>query len=346
MKVGILTFHDGINHGAFMQAFSTYQFLLQNGYDVEIINYKNKKHHINELKSLLLVRNPARVMRNIKKIMAFKRAHKKMKLDSLVLNIKKLKLDYDFIVIGSDIVWNYEFKLLGSDPIYFGENLDNARLVSYAASFGSVSIESTRPDFVVNGLLKFKAISVRDENSVSIVESITANKPPVVLDPTFLIDTNEHEIEAKIDADYLLIYAYNLRDKEISSTIDFARKNNLRIVSIGYNTSWADKNINSLGPFEWLGYFKAASFVVTSTFHGTIFALKYEKNFCTSLNNNIANKVSTLINKLGLTDHLVNNSDVGKVLERAIDYNDVNLRLKPMIVDSKNYLLNTLKETN
>ena len=58
MKIGILTFHDGINHGAFFQAFSTYSFLKANGYDVEIINYKNKRHWFTEYRTFLLKINP------------------------------------------------------------------------------------------------------------------------------------------------------------------------------------------------------------------------------------------------------------------------------------------------
>ena len=48
MKIGILTFHDGLNHGAFLQAFSTMTYLNTKFDHVQIINYKNKYHHRQE----------------------------------------------------------------------------------------------------------------------------------------------------------------------------------------------------------------------------------------------------------------------------------------------------------
>ncbi|WP_156860527.1 hypothetical protein [Francisella hispaniensis] len=53
MRIGILTFHEGINHGGFFQAYSTYSYLKEKSYDVEIINYKNKIHWFLEYKAFL-----------------------------------------------------------------------------------------------------------------------------------------------------------------------------------------------------------------------------------------------------------------------------------------------------
>ncbi|MBW2166434.1 MAG: polysaccharide pyruvyl transferase family protein, partial [Deltaproteobacteria bacterium] len=53
MKIGILTFHDGINHGGFFQAYSTFSLLRSWGHDVEIINYKNSTHWFKEYKAFL-----------------------------------------------------------------------------------------------------------------------------------------------------------------------------------------------------------------------------------------------------------------------------------------------------
>ena len=42
MKIGILTYHEGINHGGFFQAFFLQKFITGLGHNVYIINYKNK----------------------------------------------------------------------------------------------------------------------------------------------------------------------------------------------------------------------------------------------------------------------------------------------------------------
>ena len=54
---GIVTFHDGINYGAYLQVYALQNYLKQLGIDSEIINYKNKKHEFNEYKCFLYTKN-------------------------------------------------------------------------------------------------------------------------------------------------------------------------------------------------------------------------------------------------------------------------------------------------
>ncbi|WP_319558026.1 polysaccharide pyruvyl transferase family protein [Thiomicrorhabdus sp.] len=345
MKVGILTFHEGINHGAYMQAFSTYQFLLQNGYDAEIINYKNRTHYLFELKAFLVKKNPLHILQNIKKIRAFKEDHSSMNLGKMLFDRRKLIGKYDAIVVGSDIVWNFKSRFLGRDPVYFGKDLEDSKLISYAPSFGNVNSDDAIPDFVSEGLQYFSSISVRDINSSNLVKKVIGVEPKIVLDPTFLIDAKPFEQSTGAERKpYLLVYAYYLRDGEIKSAIAFARKKGLEIISIGYQNTWADKNVIALGPFEWLSYFHHASFVLTSTFHGTIFSLKYEKNFATSMNDNIKNKTISLIKHLDLADRFVEGGDVADVFRQEIDYSVINKKLTPLVQDSQEFLLNALGE--
>ena len=87
-KIAILTYHDGFNHGGFFQAFSTYSFLKSRGYDVEIINYKNKTHWLSEYKAFLFIKNPKTLVSNIKKIFAFKRDQEQMNLGIFKKDVK------------------------------------------------------------------------------------------------------------------------------------------------------------------------------------------------------------------------------------------------------------------
>lgn len=345
MKVGILTFHDGINHGAFLQAFSTYKFLQQNGFEAEIINYKNRFHNSNELKAFLLRKNPVVVFFNILKIVEFKKDQKSMNLQEFTTDIRKISPGFDAIVVGSDVVWNYSDNLLGNDPVYFGVGLNCKNLVSYAASFGSVSEDDLRPEFVVDGLKTFKSISVRDVNSANIVESITHQRPLIVIDPTFLIDFCTYEKPTSLPKDkYILIYAYRLHPNEIDSIVSFAKKNSLKIISIGYKCKWADKNVIALGPFEWLSYFKHASYILTSTFHGTIFSIKYRKIFSTSLNENNRNKTVSLLDALGLQNRAVEGYDPTRFFADEINYESVEQLLSPLIELSQQYLIRSIGE--
>ena len=345
MIIGILTFHDGINHGGFFQAFSTYSFLKSKGYDVEIINYKNKTHWLAEYKAFLLTKNPKRLISNIKKIAAFKKDQDQMNLGLFTKDVGKIKKEYDVIVVGSDIVWNYEWDFLGKDPVYFGHGLRSKKWISYAPSFGAVDCDNTViPDYVSNGLQKFAHISVRDENSKCIVKKACGKEAEVVLDPTFLLETNGMEKPNKVNEQFLLVYAYELRDTDISQIKLFARKNELKVVAVGYSQPWSDLNIINLGPFEWIGYFDKADYVLTSTFHGTLYSLKYRKNFITSNNIGISNKTKTILSKLGLLDRLTEGElNFDQLYSKGIDYAHVNDLLLPLINESKKYLIEAVE---
>ena len=153
MKIGILTFHDGLNHGAFLQAFSTLSFLKKTYNNVFIINYKNKNHFQKEgIFQIFNYRNPFRINDFFKKRKAFKNDQEKMYLTEFTSDIEDVKrLDLDLIIVGSDVVWNT--KIFGFDKIYFG-GLDNSKQISYAASFGwSYNQNSNR--MIREGILKF-----------------------------------------------------------------------------------------------------------------------------------------------------------------------------------------------
>ena len=90
MKIGILTFHNGLNHGAFLQVFATLNFLRKKYNDVSVINYKNKKHLFNEdIYQIFKYRNPFRIIDFFKKRKAFRIDQKELLLTKFTTNIKK-----------------------------------------------------------------------------------------------------------------------------------------------------------------------------------------------------------------------------------------------------------------
>ena len=238
MKIGILTFHEGINHGGFFQAYSLLMAVKSLGHDAEIINYKNKIHYEKEKKAFLgvrvLIRRPWRYVSNFKKIKNFRRAQKSQMILSpkkVALQKEKLTKQYDIIIIGSDIVWNYQWDFLGNDPIYFGHGLNTDKLVAYAPSIGTIDTEIL-PEYVITGIPKIKSIGVRDEKTALLVKKILGNKPAIVLDPTFLFLPFGKEEDIKYK-DYLLIYGNEFNQIQIQKIRAFSIANCLKIISIG-----------------------------------------------------------------------------------------------------------------
>jgi hypothetical protein len=345
MKIGILTFHDGINHGAFLQAYCLFKAVESYGFDVEMIGYKNFKHWVKEYKAFLWCKSPRKLFHNIIKIIKFRANQKKLKCRHLKFNVRKINTSqYDVIIIGSDIVWDYQMKLLGSDPIYFGHGLKpKKKLISYAPSIGTVNTEDHVPEYVKLGLKKFSNLSARDHKTAQLVKDLTGNEVPVVLDPTFLYSVDEEAVKPKMSG-YLLVYAYYLEKKEIDEITHFCKKNNLSCVAIGYSQPWSDLNVIDVDVFEWLGYFKNAKYVVTSTFHGLLYSIHFHKTFCVSLTNANKNKASSILGDLGLSNRvLCGDGSVERLLNTKIDYAVINPLIDRHLKMSKEYLLGSLK---
>ncbi|MBU4348414.1 polysaccharide pyruvyl transferase family protein, partial [Patescibacteria group bacterium] len=343
-KIGILTFHDGINHGAYLQAYALQNFLEKSGYPNKIINYKKFRHWIKEYKCFLYRKKTKDLIDNVRKIIKFKRSHRKFKLTRFTFSHKKVsKEKFDTVIIGSDEVWNFHNALLNYDSIYFGNDLNAKKVISYATSFGAVEQIEENFEKIKNDLNKFKNISVRDENSFNLVKKLTGREIPIVLDPIFLYDFSKEKIDCPYE-DYILIYGGNLDENLIKEI----KKTNKKIISIGYQNSWADINVIDVDPFEWLGYFKNASMVITTMFHGLLFAIKYNKNFCLIVTRGKKNKFTPIIDNLCLNSKIYDsNHDVLKnIFSDKINYDLVNKKLDILIKQSKEYLLKSLNENN
>lgn len=343
MKVGILTFHEGLNHGAYLQALATMRVLQGMGHDVEIINYKNREHWLQEdVRPWFKYRRPVRFVDRLMKQQAFFKDHRRFNRTAFTTKPDAvLKLEFDVVVVGSDCVWNY--KPFGYDDLYFG-GIKAGRIISYAPSFGWVNADESILDQVKAGLRRFDAISVRDENTRKIVHSLLEIDPPMVLDPTLIYDFSPDEAPgSRMEKfkPYLLVYAYPLSQETIQTVKAYAKTNGLKTVATGYRQDWCDVNLMGVGPLEWLTFYRNAHTVLTSTFHGAVFSLKYRRKFFYVVNDKARNRVVSLLETCGMADALygVAAQDV-RLLEP--DYEVVHLRLQHAAEVSRKWLKDNL----
>ena len=154
MKIGILTHHYINNFGAFLQAYAL-QTALQEMYpndEIQIIDCMNVKHFvINAGGWFRFYRNKETLSDWLQKIrlpVTFAKARKKyMALTPTCYNAKDIeKLGLDYIVVGSDEVWNYR-ETKGNAKVKFGVGLENEKLIAYAPSVGQTH-ETDVPEYV------------------------------------------------------------------------------------------------------------------------------------------------------------------------------------------------------
>ena len=227
------------------------------------------------------------------------------------------------------------------------------KLITYAASFGNTTVEKlekyNKKAEISELLNKFDKISARDSNTGKIVEEISNQKVVYNLDPVLAYDyMNKCDEIPDIDVNekYIIVYAYSNRISTDESKYikKFAKKNNLKVYSIGGAQKCADKFIDC-SPFEVLGYFKKAEMVITDTFHGSIFSIIAKRNFVTLVRRSVGNaygneeKLTDLLERLKLTDRITYNiENINSILDKKIDYEKVEKILKSQRNISKKYL--------
>ena len=359
MKVGILSMHRVINYGSFLQAYALKQLLLQHGAgEVTFIDIKPGR----ALKGFEVEASKiSRIFRIVKYALCGKflskirnRRHQTQTRKCLESHYPLLAIDvppqpyYDLVVIGSDEVfnccqkarWGYTLQLYGDIP-------EAKRVISYAGSFGHTQyeqlVERSIDKEIGETMKKLSAISVRDDNSLDIVKRLTGIEATVHLDPVLAYGYQAEVEQATLpkDKDYIVVYAYpgRIKDKaEIEAIRDFAKKHNKKLYSFTYY-GWCDKSISPSSPFEVLNWFKGADYVITDTFHGTIFSVITHREFATIIRPSNRNKIGSLLKTLGLsargTDKL---ERLDPIFASAIDYGDVDLRLSEQRKNVHSYL--------
>ena len=272
MKIGIITFCEAVNYGAFLQAFSLGEFLKENDQDVEYITTRSLKSFYWNIHNLYAYHLDRIAFRN-----EFR--HKWNKAQKKLKKTKK-KSGYDLVIIGSDEMWQLNGKTVKPLPEYWGVGIDSKKIITYAVCSNGTSSEQARGyQFVMDGIRKLDSISVRDTRTQSAYQALTDKEIGVHVDPTFLIDLRKYAVKPKLDK-YLLVYTYSFDADKIKRTKEFAKQKGLKIVAVGNKFDWCDFSLPA-SPFEVLGLFMNAEYVVTDTFHGTALSIHFHRQFCT-----------------------------------------------------------------
>ena len=137
------------------------------------------------------------------------------------------------------------------------------------------------------------------------------------------------------------MYAYGNRIKdegEIKAIKEYAKKRDLEILCVGMQQRWCRHNV-AANAFELLGYVKNADCIVTDTFHGTVFSIKYNKKFISLIRESNQQKLDGLLRQFGLYDRAVfDMGSLGSIMDNSIDYKKVNSIIHNEQKKSRKYL--------
>ena len=361
MKIGILTFHGADNYGAVLQAFALQEYIQSIDNVAEMVNYSPEavlkdyktfslafsptfsgaKRYL--LHPLILLRRFIRIIpfvRRAKKFNEFRKRFFGLQAASYT-DIEKIPQDYDAYVIGSDQVWNTKISQDGKF-VYFGKFKRNNKstCISYAASAGDGEELLNTPEYFES----FDNIAVREVSLKNHLQNNLNIASEIVVDPTLLVKPEVWDRVAATSTyntreKYVLVYMVYYTEKALRIAKKIAKRMNMKVIIIDFCRITKNHFIAPIGPEDFVNLFKNASYVVTTSFHGTVFSVIFRRNFYfISTRRKGENRVKLLLNDLKLEHRIVEDMPTPE----QIDYSYAMQVLPDLRASSEAFLQRTL----
>lgn len=351
--VGIVGLGIGVNYGSVLTYYSLYRTIESFGKSVLMVSKIGAQENDPELSDTHALK--------------FAKEHYNLSPVYGQASVAELNNLVDTFVLGSDQVWNHGISRNFGKSFYLDFASDSKRKISYAASFGHAKdftpIEEV-PEIAAL-MRRFHAISVREDSGVLIARDIYNTPATQVAEPIFLTERQGYmELAARSDREvsspYLLAYILDPTPEKKAAIEFVARTKGLDVRII--LDAWPhliEKNKSSMNMpgavednvdvYDFLKLYANASYVITDSFHGTAFALKFEKPFASIGNKRrgIA-RFKSLFSLVGHQERFTPNAE--DIIQKSdnflgiMDYADIRSRLNAHVDMSKKWLKTALEK--
>lgn len=352
MRTITITLHDTDNCGSSLQAFALQHFLLKHSVENELVDYvpvytKNNGSPVRTVIRKILFYRDSKVRKE--KFDDFKSKYLKV-TEKKYHTYAELKADppkADVYITGSDQLWNSAYAC-GRDPAYYLDFVNDGKKIAYAASLGRESIPEDNCKIIKEYVKDFCGITVREKSSVDQLENLLGCSVVHVCDPVLLNpvkDYDEIKSEKLVQGNYILLYL--AQSTEMSKIEIIAQKiqkqTGAQIVLIGSyrNRCKSDIHLRDVAPGDFLSLIESANYVISNSFHATMFALMYEKQFMTVLPPENGARIREILELVGLENHAVKDNLEPKWITKE-EYIEVKDRLDKFSKGSASKLLQML----
>lgn len=370
MKVSIITRHAIANYGSLLQAIALQNKIIDFGHEAEIIDFI--KDNESYLKSSLTVgltrekfkRNPilllcyyiAHLSLSVISDLIFEQYRKKyLKLTKRYKSSEQLKNDKpvaDVYMTGSDQVWgpvmdgNHEWTYF----LDFCSDVD--KKVAYAASFGKTEMNEQDAQCATKLLQRYSHISVREDRAVNILASYGISSEQV-LDPTLLLSRSEWEKLLCVDnaspkEKYVLVYQIH-KNKDLERYAkEFAQKAGLKLMRVSpllHQFTRGGKFVYAPSLSRFISLIKNASYLITDSFHGTVFSINFNTPLVTILpKTGTSSRNLSILKLMKLEECIVENIKDFSILDKKISFEYANQQLEIERVKSQIVLRKIIEE--
>lgn len=354
MRIGIVTFLGP--YGGALQCYALQKVLRSMGHDVYVINRKWGDYKLPKHKSLL-IRLKQYIYNIINKDPFVKFYEQNYRFTQLVTSDDVLydlgtKKYFDAIIAGSDQPWNPDcIKVMGY-YFYLDWVSPEVKKYAYAVSYGKAHFSALQDDIEkIKSILKsYNSISVREKSGIEITKNIFNIEAQACLDPTLLLSHKDYEniiFDKTHTHEYICEFFLDPSPQKYDLTTRIAAEEHISIIN--NNILKPKKRIQRLffhqrSISQWLRNIRDAKYVITDSFHGTVFSIIFHKQFI-SINNKKRGsaRFESLLSEIDLMYRLRNIEDLDfnsaySILKNKIDYNEVDSILDNMRISSIAFL--------
>ena len=315
MKIGIVTQPLYANYGGILQNYALQQVLKKMGHEPVTLDYMPSlsfgRYLLYAGKTFVCAFSPAK-RHPLKPYSRFLKRPSDIKsfIDNNIALTRTIpdytgkvlkKNGIEAIIVGSDQVWRYSYNSHYLEDMYldFAKDYDCPK-IAYAASFGVDKWDCPDVKTVeAKELIKqFRAVSVREDSAVGLCRDYLGADATVVLDPTLLLTASDYQKFCSApqaeEGPYLAAYVLDINEEKNAFIEKVAEERGLKVKSMTVSGSGCSIE-------EWLTTINNASYVITDSYHGTIFSIIFGKQFHTIVNKERgADRFVTMFEKLGI----------------------------------------------
>lgn len=295
MKIGICTlYYKNLNYGGNLQAYALCTVLKSINHTPEVLPYYN---HSRAYEMLSNIKQSIRKKNALDSLLSKRNCAMKRFADSIPHSnvyysntIHKANKEYDCFITGSDQVWNPDW-INPYTALSFTDR--SKRTASYAASTGKTTLNAEQTSRLKAVLKRTQFISIREKESIPALQELTDKPIEYVLDPTMLPQKEQWDsicAERMIDDKYMFCYFLGNNENLRKVAREYAVLKKLRLVTLPYlngkyrsvDDGFGEIQLYDVSPNQFLSLIKYASFVMTDSFHATVFSHLYEREFVVS----------------------------------------------------------------
>lgn len=360
MKIGILSQKLENNYGGILQNYALQQYLISLGHNPLTIDFRPGDslfwYCISQIKTIVdkclgkkvafRSYSTSKTYRSPQTSAFIRKYIKATRRVQVLTPFLQVIYRFDSVIVGSDQVWRCKYNVLRNTYLTFVRG--NCVRLAYAASFGVSEWEysSTQTALCRSWIKKFRAVSTRELSGVSLCKNNLHISATHVLDPTMLLESSHYAGLCKTvplvsEYPYLFAYVLDLSDEKRKVIELFAHNKGLKVIMLS-----AEKNITK-GVEYWLASIRDAKFIITDSFHGTVFSVLFKKEFITLVNTERgADRFYSLLNMLNLQNRICadyKTFNFSEIASQSVDWEYIDSVIDDMRVVSRKFLVDNLK---